>query len=173
MVDKGGRVSFDYETNMLKPDSKDAEIICCAVCWQGKKTISFPWTNKTSSAMKRLLVSERLKKVGANIKFEDRWTKAVLGVDVVGWEWDTMQSAHVLDNRPEITSVKFQAFVRLGFGSYDDHIKPFLESVEPGGNSKNRINEVDRNDLLLYCGLDSLLEYKIALHQMKEAFGDN
>ena len=90
----------------------------------------------------------------------------MLGHPVRNWVWDTMLSAHHLDNRPGITSVKYQAFVRLGQEPWDTHIKPMLQSTDERG--LNRVNEIPMRDLLLYCGMDSLIEYKLAELQKKE-----
>lgn len=150
--------SFDYETNMLKPDGKDARIVSCSICWEGVKTIAFPWQGEAIEATYEFLESDA-PKIGGNIKFEERWTLAMLGIRVRNWLRDVMQNAHILDNRKGITSVKFQSFVRLGIGDYTKHIKPFLEAKT--STTPNRIHEIDLKDLLLYNGLDSLLEYKI------------
>jgi hypothetical protein len=77
-----------------------------------------------------------------------------------------MIAAHLLDNTPGITGLKFQSFILLGQESYDDHIKPFFKSK--GKSRFNRIKELDLNELLLYGGLDSLLTYKIAMKQINE-----
>ena len=90
----------------------------------------------------------------------------VLGKGVRHWFWDTMLAAHVLDNRPGICGLKFQAFVNLGEGDWDSHLKLYLAG--DGGNGKNRIHEVDLGDLLEYCGLDSLFEHQVAQIQMKK-----
>lgn len=164
----GGTIAVDYETNMLKPDHPSARIVCCSVCWEGKETIAYPWTQGTANATRVLLMSDKLGKIASNMKFEDRWTQAILKRPVVNWKWDTMLSSHVIDPRPSINSIKFQAFVLLGQESYDDHVKPYLKSDDPGGYGKNRIHEVDQTDLMVYCGLDSLLEYHVAMRQMKE-----
>ena len=42
MREQGGRISFDYETNCLKPDISLARIVTCSVCWNGQDTIAFP-----------------------------------------------------------------------------------------------------------------------------------
>ena len=76
-----------------------------------------------------------------------------------------MLAAHVLDNRPGTTGLKFQAFVLLGQKSYNDHIEPLLETKSKKTHI-NRIHEIDMDDLLFYNGLDSLLEYKVANIQM-------
>jgi hypothetical protein len=77
-----------------------------------------------------------------------------------------MQAAHILDNRRDVSGLKFQAFVRLGQPAYDEHISPFLKSKN--SNTANRIKRLSIEDVLLYCGMDSLSEYKLAEIQMKE-----
>lgn len=159
-------ISFDYETDRLKPDCSDARIVCCAVS-DGRTTIAYPWHGEAVVATAGLLKSS-IKKIGYNLKFEDRWTRAKLGFPVRNWRHDGMLVAHGLDNRQSITGLKFQAFVRLGQEDYASAMKPYLESVEPGGNSPNRIRQVPLSDLLLYCGLDALLEHLVWKSQQKE-----
>lgn len=163
VIRSGKPVAFDYETDRLKPDTLDAEIVSCSIS-NGKRTFAFPWIQGIQDSMLEFVQSD-LPKVGANIKFEDRWTRAKLGVPVRNWVWDTMQATHVLDNRPEISSVKFQAFVQLGVDPYEHHISPLLEGPAP--NKPNRIREIPIADLLQYNGLDSLYEYQLARLQRK------
>jgi hypothetical protein len=165
LLTHGGPIAFDYECNMLKPDGPDAEIVSCSVCWKGKRTIAFPWAEPAITAMRRVLRAP-ISKIAANLKFEERWSMAKVGTRVRDWEWDTMQTAHLLDNRPLITGLKFQAFVRLGVEPWDHHIKPFLEAPTP--RTKNRIRELDLNDVLLYNGIDSAVEYDLAMLQAKD-----
>ena len=131
IIEAGMPCAVDYETNMLKPDGDDARIICAGICQAGDETVAFPWGSRVEEAMRKFIQSP-LKKIAANMKFEDRWTRRMLGHGIRNLVWDTMQAAHVLDNRPEITSVKFQAFVRLGVARYDQRIKPYLESRQGG-----------------------------------------
>ncbi len=163
MTKKGGTSAFDYETNCLKPDGEGTEIISCSVCWRGRRTISYPWQGEAIDATSEFIRSPMLK-IASNLKMEDRWTRAKLGHGVRNWYWDTMLAAHVLDNRPGITSLKFQAFVLLGQENYNVHIKPFLKAKK--GSKFNRIGELDFGDLLLYGGLDSLSEYGVAQKQI-------
>jgi DNA polymerase len=163
MIELGGPVAFDYETDRIKPDSDDSRIVTCSVCWKGKRTIAYPWHGEAITATKELLRSP-LPKIGCNLKFEDRWTRKHMGHRVRNWYWDTMLAAHVIDGRPGVTSIKFQSFVLLGQDSYDGHIKQFFQSVK--GEERNQIDLVDVDDLLLYNGLDSLLQYKVAMKQM-------
>lgn len=161
----GGAVSFDYETNRLKPDHPRAEIRCCSVCWRGKETIAYPWIGAAIDATRRLLVSA-LPKIGWNKKFEERWTRRILGVRVNNWSWCGMLSAHHLDSREGITGAKFQGLVRLGVQDWSAEIKPYLSAADAEGF--NRIKEVDLRTLLVYCGVDSLVEYLVASIQKKE-----
>jgi uracil-DNA glycosylase family 4 len=165
VTDEALDTAFDYETNMLKPDSDKARIVCASLS-NGKDTIAFPWHGKAIKAMKNF-VRSGLQKVGAGIKFEERWTRRFLGSPVNNWTWDTLLGAHVLDFRKGVTSVKFQALALLGQASYNDHIAPYLRAKGKGGNTPNRIDEVRLEDLLQYCALDSLLELKISQLQRK------
>lgn len=165
-----GIVAFDYETNMLKPDSDKSEIVSCSICWNGKETIAYPWHGETIRATREMLMNRNLKFVGSNIKFEDRWTRKHLKVEIGNsWYHDTMLGAHAIYNASKyrsVTSIKFQAFVHLGAENYSSHIEPYLKTKK-GGNEPNRIRELDLKSLLVYNGLDSLLEYRVAKHQLK------
>lgn len=165
MIPKNEVAAFDYETNMLKPDWPDARILCASICFDTWSTIAFPWVGEVREAMREFLQSP-IKKIASNLKFEERWSSVHAGTRVNNWWWDTMLGAHIHDNRPEITGLKFQSFVRLGVDSYDDHIKPFKKSK--GDERTNQlIKNVDLNDLLHYCALDSLFEYHVAFKQRK------
>lgn len=163
----GGRIAWDIETTTLKPDGPNAEIVCASVCWEGVETIAFPWVGAARRALIDVLENPDVSKVGWNEKFEDRWTRRVMGCKVRGWEWDGMLVAHAIDPRRGATGLKFNAFTVLGMPPYNEAIEPYLSSVKPGGNSKNRIREVDLPRILGYCGTDSILEYEIAKRQMK------
>jgi len=104
------------------------------------------------------------------MKFEERWSKQKLGTGVAGWYWDTMLAAHILDNRSDICSIKFQAYIHLGIPDYDSKLieSHFLRSVDGTANGFNRIRELGVNDLLRYNGMDSILEYRIAMKQMAQ-----
>lgn len=166
---KTGAVAWDYETNMLKPDGPDARIVSCSVAWGRRgpeECIAFPWHGVAIKAMGELLRSP-VPKIASNLKFEDRWTRKEFGHRVRAWAWDTMLAAHVCDNRQAITSVKFQAFVRLGVPVWNSAIEPFLKTK--GDDTVNAIlREIDIKDLLLYNGLDALLEFRVATHQIAE-----
>lgn len=156
-------VAFDYETDRLKPDSKDSQIVYCAVS-DGMSSISYPFVGEAREATKQLLESE-IPKIAHNLKFEDRWTRATLG-KVKNWIWCSMIGAHIQDHRSGITSLKFQSFVQFGMPSYDDDIKPYLKG--PSSNEQNRVAELDINKVLLYNGLDALLTHWLAYRQISK-----
>jgi len=155
--------AFDYETNMLKPDSGQAEIVSCSMS-NGEETIAFPMLPEICEAVVKFLRSP-VPKIAHNMKFEDRWSRAVLKTPVRRRCWCTMQTAHVLDNRRGISGLKFQAFARLGQAAYDEQVAPYLEG---GSNLPNRIRQVDMQDLLLYNGLDSLLTWHLFRKQEED-----
>ncbi len=160
-----GLTAFDYETNMLKPDGPDARIASCAIAWPGGWTIAYPWAVEAVEATGEYLRGPQ-PKVAANLKFEQRWTKAILGHGVRNWRHDTMVAAHVLDNRTGVTGLKFQSFVRMGQPEYDSRVVPYLKSDGPG--KPNRIDQVPLDSLLRYNALDAHLERELALIQMEE-----
>ncbi len=161
-----GWLAFDFECNTLKPDNGDARIVSVAFC-NGSETWAHMMTDDLLPYLSRVVRHPHTKKMGSNIKFEERWCIAKLGHPVVNWVWDTMLAAHILDNREGgITGLKFQGYIHLGVADYNTHISPLLESV--GGSRFNRIHEIPTNDLLLYNGIDSLNTYRVGMQQMKE-----
>ena len=167
MIARGGDISFDIETNMTKPEHPSSEILCAAVCYEGKKTISFNWNDKVKEVFRELMLAPN-KKIGANIKFEQRWLCNFLDIpEIVNWIGDVCLFAHLIDNRPDITSVKFQAFIELGVAPYNDQIKQFMESDEETDINELREN-VDPETLLLYCGEDALYEYILGKRQLEK-----
>lgn len=166
MSEKGGIIAMDYEANSLKPEYPETFIACVSFCANGRSTIATPWNNGIREATKRIIRNKNCKFIAANMKYEDRFTTHFVGASVRNWWLDTMIAAHVLDNRSGICSLKFQAFVNFGMPDYNFHIEPYLNN--DGNTHYNRIREIDMNELCLYCGLDSFLEYKLAVKQAKQ-----
>jgi hypothetical protein len=147
--------------------------VSCAVALEtmnGFEAIAFPWTRETAGAMALLLMDGRVRKVGANIKFENNWLLS-LGIKVRGWWWDVNLTAHAIYNGSKIrsiTPVDFQATVSLGTDDWDSHVTPYLISTKKsGGYATNRITELDLGKLLRYNGLDALYELQICYHQRR------
>lgn len=159
-----GRITFDFEANCIKPEYAGSELVSCSVCYDGKRTIAYPWQGEAIDATAELLRTP-LPKIAANMKYEERWTFNKLGIHVRNWFWDVLLAAHALDNRKHVPSVEFLEFVLLGMASHKAHIKPFLD---PGRHKHiNRIRELDMPTLLRYNGLDSRTEDAMAVKQIK------
>jgi hypothetical protein len=162
---KEGVLAFDYETTGLKPDKKGHRIVSVSFCLNGKETWASSINEDNMIYLSHILRNKKLKKVASNLKFEERWTRAMFGHGVTGWVWDTMLASHILDNRSGITSIKFQAYIHLGISDYDSHIHSYFRSQ--GSNGFNKIDDLSVKDLLLYNGLDSLLEFMIMKRQRR------
>lgn len=166
----GDPIAFDFETEGFKPDGDGApEIVTCAVS-NGIITYAYPWYGQAIEATKELLLSD-IPKIGANIKYEERFCRRYLGIEVKNWVLDTVVAAHVLDNRAGICGLKFQSFVRLGQASYNTAASKYLRAEGKGGYCKNKIREGmrdKRDKILLYNALDALLSVRVAEQQAKE-----
>lgn len=175
--DHGSLVAFDYETTGLKPYNNGHRIVCCGVAYNTReggpflddRAFVFEMVDDSDLRLwwKRILTSEKIRKTAANIKFEDTWTNVILDHPVNGWEWCSMQAAHVLDNRSDVTGLKFQAYVNFGVVDYASEIEPFLRSDDSSDNAFNQIDRAPLRDLMQYCGMDALLQLRLARKQMK------
>lgn len=174
-----GMLAFDIETTGIKPYNKaDHRIVSISFCNEPDRAyaIPFPDSPKQLRLLKRILENPKVSKVAANMKFEDNWLVTLHGFQPRPWGFDTMQAAHILDNRPGITGLKFQAYVQFGTPNYDEEISAYLKSRD--SNTPNRIMELTKtpasfNKLLLYNGMDSLLTYRLAVEQMREMKTEN
>jgi len=141
-------------------------VLSAAFCFNGQA----PWAGvihkEHHDVLRKVLTNRKILKVGANLKFEDRWSRSLLGVGIEGFYWDTMLAAHQLDNRGGISSLDFQSFVRLGIGDYSLHLEKFKQSGVDGLNS---MHKVPLTELLMYNALDALFTYRVMEEQKEEA----
>lgn len=165
LANRTGMLAWDYETTCLKPETPGAEIVSCAFCLDGEDTWACLMPDSLLPSLSKVLKSPDLEKVASNLKFEDRWTQKFLGHRVNRWGFDTMLAAHYIDNRQGVCSVKFQAACLLGIDPWDEGVEPYIKSKKQGG--LNRMKEVSVRDLLMYNGLDALIEYKV-MEKQKE-----
>ena len=168
-------IAFDYETTGLKPHAPEHRIVCASVAYNEDHAQVFmmPKTKSGRVPFIDLLRRNDIRKMAHNIKFEETWSSVRLRQPVNNWFWDSMLAAHILDNRPGTTGLKFQTYVNFGVVDYDSKISSYLRGVDSkNGNSHNQIlelikSEEERKKLLIYCGLDSLYEFKLAMKQME------
>jgi hypothetical protein len=172
MVLSGNFFVFDYETSGKKVQRAGHKIYCMSICG-GYESWVFPYPEKGTDSwktIKALLQNSTITKGAHNMKYEDTVTKVLGGYNVKPWVWDSMQAAHILDNRPGISGLKFQAYINFGISGYDDEVAPYLESKEKDNNAFNKVPELisqpgGLEKLLKYCAMDSLYEYDLTMKQ--------
>jgi len=166
--------AFDYETTGLKPHGNGHQIVCASICYNVNHSQVFlmPPTKAERRPFTDFLANAEIRKMAHNMKFEQAWSFVRLRQNVEGWEWDSMLAAHILDNRSYTTGLKFQAYVQFGVVDYDEEVSPYLRGTEKNANGHNRVLEMIQNPalrrkLLVYCGLDSLYEFRLGLLQRR------
>ena len=167
-------ITFDYESNCIKPEGANSKLVCASFC------IHDPETDRTESTafvisdgfewqhdvLYSIFSNPKTKFCAHNVKMEYGWTKRFYGVDIKNWEHDPMISAHVLDNRDGITGLKFLTYAKLGVLGYDNSVSWYLktsasnEDVKSGYRT-NMINDADLYTVLKYCALDSYFTDKL------------
>ncbi len=167
--------AFDYETTGKKPEAPGHRIVCCSIAYSPDDVVAFMMPGKKSEREPFIkFLQSNIRKIASNLKFEDNWTNVRLNSHVANWYHDTMQEAHILDNRTGITGLKFQAYLHFGIISYDEEEKEFLKSKnDESSNAFNRIFDLlkepgGKEQLLKYCAVDSIMEYRLAMQQIKE-----
>jgi uracil-DNA glycosylase family 4 len=167
-------IAFDFETTGLKPHAEGHKIICASVADTIDHAYVFmmPESRKERKPFTDLLANGSIEKWAHNIKFEDTWSLIQLKQRVENWAWDSMQAAHIIDNREGISNLKFQTYVNFGIVDYASDIAPYLEGDKKNANSFNKIIELiktqqDINKLLHYCALDSIYEFRLAIQQQE------
>lgn len=174
-INFGDMIAIDYETTGLKPYLKGHKIICASVANSEDSVSVFmvPEDSNRWEPLKKLLASKKIGKIAHNMKFEEMWSREYLKQPVHNWIWDSMLAAHVIDNRSDITGLKFQTYIHFGEVGYDDQVSKYLQSDDPkNSNAFNKVEsliktESGRKLLMKYCALDSLFTFRLAKIQMK------
>ena len=164
---KSHRVAIDIETTGLKPhDTSIHDIVCIALAFSASESYVIERLNDLHlSILKRILKSSTISKVAQNMKFEHTWIYNIWNIEIVNWGFDTMLAAHVLNNQPGITGLKFQTYVNFGIVDYSSEVESYLKAGD--SNSVNGIQKVMKNPatrkkIMVYCGLDSLFTFLLA-----------
>jgi hypothetical protein len=171
---KSDMVAVDYETTGIKPHAMGHRIVCASVADTPDHCYAFMMPNKKRERIwfLNLMWNEHIKKMAHNLKYENVWTEKRLRQPVRGWYWDSMLAAHILDNRPNISGLKFQTYINFGVADYSSDISPYLKSEGKDANELNNIHKLletfgGREKLLTYCGKDTIYQYRLALKQME------
>lgn len=160
-------IAFDYETNTLDPETVGGKLLTASISYGNGEsepdgTAAFYMTDPSVLKKWRELLKCPAKKIGANIKFEERWSLVNLNTPVNNWYWDICVGARALDCQPGTAGLKYQTFVNFGVIGYDDCVKDFISDRADGFN---RLDQLDASNILLYNGLDSYFTYKCAHRQ--------
>lgn len=172
-INKCRWISFDYETTGLKPHAPGHEIVCVSVAVSPTKVFVWKNTEYRAKVWAMILKKGKIKKSAHNSAFENLWSAVLLKVQVKGWYWCSMNTAHILDNRQGVCGLKYQTYINFGVIDYDSHISSYLESpAKQGANAKNKIKEFIKKfgikPVLTYCALDSLYGYRLTEKQRNE-----
>lgn len=170
-------VTFDYETNHLNPYKKKSKILTNAIKMENDKySYAFVmewkdyWTPAQLKEIKRrwaiILSMPNIKKNAQNLKFEERWGRGILNAPTKGWIWDTQLATHLMDERPGIVSLKFQAFIYWGIDDYDSYAKEYMKKTDEEGY--NLLETADLEKILTYNALDSLYEERLMHCQQRD-----
>jgi len=168
---KADLAAFDIETTGLKPHATGHRVVCASVADSPAHAYAFmiPGTRREREPFLGFLRNKAIGKMAHNIKFEDTWCRHRLRTAVENWQFDSMLAAHIIDNREGITSLKFQTYINFGIIDYASKVTPYLYGTDyKNANSHNRIYDADPDDLLFYCGCDSIYEYRLAMRQINE-----
>lgn len=152
-------VAFDYETSGLKPDCRGHFIYTVAFS-DGLSSTSFRLTDDTEPLVVEMLQAG-VPKIAHNAAFEKRWTDACLNVEIHNWQsphGDTMQNAHVIDNRRGISRLEFQVYVHFGL-CWKDETQRFLKADT--SNGINNVKKAPLNKLLRRNAIDALVTHML------------
>jgi hypothetical protein len=151
-------LAFDFETTSIKPYSKEAKIVSVSFCYDGALGIAMKYDQEIKDLLCQVLHDKRTKKIAANIKFEDTWSRVKLGCRVRNFAWDTMIFSHLDDNRDDYNSLAFQVYINWGCNNFKEETDPYLKHSK---NGINAIMDCPENALLTRNALDSCFEYRL------------
>lgn len=164
--------AFDYETTGLKPYNEGHRIVSASVC-SGDTGYAFMMHNPGVKDAFRSYLRSESKKIAHHIKFEMLWSAVVLGEQVRNPYWDTMEAAHILDNRKGITGLKHQTFVNLGISEYETELEQYLRAEKnAGANARNQIEKCPQSLLLSYGAQDALYTMRLYERQRERVLRD-
>lgn len=170
--------AFDIETTGLKPHNVEAhKIKMTAFAYNEDEAFVIPGelSVRNLRLLKKVMQRKAVGKIAHNMKFEHTWFFNIYDIEIKGWFWDSMQAAHIINNSPGISGLKFQTFVQFGEVDYDSEVSGWLKPKKStkDGNAVNQIEEGMQNPLVkkklqIYCGMDALFTYRLTLVQRKQ-----
>jgi hypothetical protein len=122
IIEKSNTIAFDFETTSLKPYYSKQKIVCTSIAVSDTKVFVFMNTPYRNKKFINILKKRKILKIAHNLQMEDKWCNIKLKTKVKGWLACTMNNTHILDNRSDITSLKFQVYINFGIADYDSLI---------------------------------------------------
>lgn len=156
-------ISFDYETSGILPYEKDAKIFLVSFSFDNYNYVLpiYPLDKKIKKLMQEFLTSD-IPKIAQNLKFEEQWSRVIFGCEVNNWYWDTMTTAHILDERGGKGANK-TGLAYLTYKVTGDEYKDIIDVA----NIENEL-KVNRKNVIKYSMLDAQSTYLIAQQQKEE-----
>lgn len=132
---------FDLETTGTNPFDKASKIVCISLCDKPHTGVTIPLFHRESpivgddrleviAELKKLLENPKIKKIAQNGKFDIKWLKYWLDIDVANFCFDTML-AHYLGVSEEAGSqgLKAMAWEFTDMGGYDNNLDEYRSTL--------------------------------------------
>lgn len=132
---------FDLETTGTNPFDKASKIVCISLCNKPHTGVTIPLFHRESpivgddrleviAELKKLLENPKIKKIAQNGKFDIKWLKYWLDIDVANFCFDTML-AHYLGVSEEAGSqgLKAMAWEFTDMGGYDNDLDEYRSTL--------------------------------------------
>lgn len=109
-------VSIDYEANQLNPFIGNPELLMISLSIFEQEGFVVPLKPKKEKVWDALslFLKSNAPKTAQNAKFEDMWTRVMFGHPINNLEWDTILSAHIVDERRGKKSLAYLVFAETG-----------------------------------------------------------
>ena len=165
--------AIDYETTGLRPYNKGHKILSCAISDGVDSSYAFMMEDELIPYMKQYLEAEHIKKIAHNMQFELMWSDDKIGTWGNSMNVCSMLLTHTIDNRDTgVTGVGFIAPMLLGCKPWDKDVAQYIgadkrDEAKYGNNALNNMHRVPPRKLLMYNGIDSLVEMRIAVLMMQ------
>lgn len=178
---KPERLAFDFETEGLKLEREDLDIVCVGIACDGLLT-SMDWyrgDEEFIDLFRQIMQDPEIGKIAHHAKYEARCVLDKLKVLPEPWAWDSMYGARILNNKKRC-GLKPLVYLTFGISGYDS-IEWCLDTPDGedeedkwGSNHRNSLmrnytKDPDvRADALYYVAQDALYSLLLSEMQMEE-----
>jgi hypothetical protein len=164
--------AFDYETNSLNPECSNPKVLTASIAFGDETEVifacAFAFADNTWFETWKKFLKSGIRKIGANIKFEERWSLVYFKQPVNNWYWDVDVVAHIQDMTPGNSGLKHLGCVHFGIAGYDKDVDAHIGDRKNGIYALNTLNRLDPSILLRYNAIDSILTLKTMYAQKQD-----